>query len=476
MRKDDISRLLARYLSMQDEGKEAYFDANEIEDLLDSFEESDDFTLYDGVLTLGMKLHPNHTGLQIKQCKQFVYYEKFEEALQRIETIAETNEPELDLLRLECYCSLDRYQEAKVYTEQLIANDCEYLIDIFEYTAPILGELAMHKEAIDFIRCGLKLFPDNIELKEELCYNLESTGEITEAISLCNDLIDNNPYSFDDWATLGRLYSIDGEFEKAIEAFDFALTCDDTDNEIKILKAYCLFMNENYQKAIDVYNELIGDPEFTYRVKPLIAECYLKLDNYETGYQLLRDVLENNKQYEEPASYINYLLCCAKTERLDEEQGILDKALELFPNHINLLYLKALYFTDMGQEDEAIKMLQYILNQIDATEEYINGLIDTNYQLANLFLKRNRYTEALEHFQKVLNMLPTYPMVHIKMAICYINLNDPAGFIEHISLCSDEEIKEFEGSYTPSKNEKNKLPLVDLIKEYLSSKKNNNKE
>lgn len=69
MRKDDISRLLARYLSMQEEGKDVYFDADEIEDLLDSFEDSDDYTLYDGVLALGIKLHPDHPGLKIKQCK-----------------------------------------------------------------------------------------------------------------------------------------------------------------------------------------------------------------------------------------------------------------------------------------------------------------------------------------------------------------------------------------------------------------------
>ena len=34
-----------------------------------------------------------------------------------------------------------------------------------------------------------------------------------------------------------------GDYEKAIEAFDFALTCDDSDTELKILKAYCLYID-----------------------------------------------------------------------------------------------------------------------------------------------------------------------------------------------------------------------------------------
>ena len=47
MKKKDISRLLQRYLTGHQEGKDAYFDADEIDELLDSFEESDDYTYYD---------------------------------------------------------------------------------------------------------------------------------------------------------------------------------------------------------------------------------------------------------------------------------------------------------------------------------------------------------------------------------------------------------------------------------------------
>ena len=49
MKKKDISRLLQRYLVGHQEGKDAYFDADEVDELLDSFEESDDYTYYDEV-------------------------------------------------------------------------------------------------------------------------------------------------------------------------------------------------------------------------------------------------------------------------------------------------------------------------------------------------------------------------------------------------------------------------------------------
>ena len=66
MKKDDISRLLQHYLSAKEEGKEPYFDADQIDEMLDSFEDSNDYTYFDEVLALGLKLHPGNSALQIK--------------------------------------------------------------------------------------------------------------------------------------------------------------------------------------------------------------------------------------------------------------------------------------------------------------------------------------------------------------------------------------------------------------------------
>ncbi len=143
----------------------------------------------------------------------------------------------------------------------------------------------MYEEACDFVSRGLTLFPDNLILKNELCYILEAEGNVLQAIELCDELIDRNPFSYEYWFTLGRLQSMVGDYEKAIEAFDFALTCDDSDMELKILKAYCLYMNESYERAIEEYQEIEGDEEVVRRIAPLMAECFMKLERYEEAYR-----------------------------------------------------------------------------------------------------------------------------------------------------------------------------------------------
>lgn len=250
---------------------------------------------------------------------------------------------------MECYCSLNQYPKVLEITEELITRDCDYLEEVFEYISPILNDLDMNKEARDFVDRGLALFPDNLILKNELCYILETEGDIPRAIELCNELIDKNPFSYEYWFTLGRLHSMVGDYEKAIEAFDFALTCDDSDTELKILKAYCLYMNESYEKAIEEYQEIEGDEEVMRRISPLMAECYMKLEQYEKAYQLLSTIINDPDMEDGPTNYINYIRCCTETERDNEASIMLFKAAQLYPNNVRLLSLLALCLLDSGK-------------------------------------------------------------------------------------------------------------------------------
>lgn len=480
MKKKDISRLLQRYLTGHQEGKDAYFDADEIDELLDSFEESDDYTYYDEVLALGLRLHPGNPDLQIRQCKSYVYNEDYDSALALIESIAETDNQDLDMLRLECYVMQDSYDKVIGHVEKLIANKCEYLETLFEYIAPILGDVEMTKEAHDFINRGLMLFPDNLILKDELCYNLEIEGDIKRAIEVCNELIDKNPYSNDYWFTLGRLYSISGDYEKAIEAFDFALTCDDSNEELKILKAYCLYMNENYEKAIEVYNDIATTDDIHIRITPLLAECYIKLENYEKAYVLLKELLRQNRQLKDSSIYINYIRCCVETGRDKEASDALMQASRLFPKNIRILSLLALTYLENGDEHKAMEATERLFTALDQVEDKQQEDFESLYRAGQYLFMKGDIDKALQYYKKVLEGSPEMPYMHLHMAMAYLAKGDMKHFGEHYRQTSPEELFDYlknaglsyEGiiERIGSKH----IPPEDLVKEFLKNKDNNN--
>ncbi len=340
MKKDDISSLLQRYLSARASEKEPYFDADEIDELLNSFEESDDYTYYEEVLNLGLRLHPGNRELQIKQCRQLIFNEHYNEALELLDSLGETDNPDAEMLRIECYCSLEQYFEKTVpYIEARIAEKFEYVENIFEYLATLLNDLDDLPAADHLINWGLKLYPNNQILQDEYCFTLESEGKIPEAIEICNKLIDKNPFSYDYWFMLGRLYSLSGEYEKAIDAFDFALTCDDSSGELKLLRAYCLYMNGNYRKALESYMELASEEVMWKQIRSVVAECHLYLEEYEEAYTILHPILleKDPEAMQDHSFFSSYVKCCLQTGRRQEAFDMLELALKRFPDNMDML-------------------------------------------------------------------------------------------------------------------------------------------
>ena len=53
--------------------------------------------------------------------------------------------------------------------------------------------------------------PDNIEVLNDLVYAYETKEDFPNAINTCDRILDSDPYLFEGWMTLGKLYSLQGD-------------------------------------------------------------------------------------------------------------------------------------------------------------------------------------------------------------------------------------------------------------------------
>jgi tetratricopeptide (TPR) repeat protein len=429
---DEVSKLMQRYFAACKNGTEPYFDVDEVDAILEVLEEQEDFTHYAAILALGLRQHPGNTELKVHQCKFLMYKEKYKQALALAESIAEVNNQDVDIIRLECYCTLEQYPKAVEYLEKLAKENCDYLEDLFDFLAPTLIDLEMTDEASDLIKRGLQLFPDNLLLKDEQCYLYELEGNFEEGIRVCNELIDKEPYSYDYWFMLGRLYSLANDFDNAIDAFDFALACDDSDNEPKILKAYCLFMNENYEKALEVYSEIENEDSPTDYLKSLVAECHIKLENYEQAYRILKELIAQPAEVSDASVYISFIRCCIETERESEASEMLVKAADLFPNNIRILSLLALNYLENGNGEQALQIGAKILRNLSSAQD-----------------NREDYEKLFEDGESLF----------------------PKGVLNQIARYYQELLRM---PQLPLQEQTRYVPPENLIKEYLADKNHNN--
>ena len=127
----------------------------------------------------------------------------------------------------------------------------------------------------------------------DLAYANEMKGDFGRAIEYNNRLLDLDPYSFEGWVNIGKLYSMNKQYDKAIDAFDFALTINENDVSALKMKALSLYLNDNAPEAIHVFRVYthIADDESLY---DSLLEGYEALEQYD---QMSR-VIDIRKRFE----------------------------------------------------------------------------------------------------------------------------------------------------------------------------------
>jgi tetratricopeptide (TPR) repeat protein len=353
--RDDVSALMQRYFAALRDGTEPYFDADEIEDMLDRFDIMDKGTHYATLLELGLRLHPGSVSLQLRRCRQLVDEKQYDTAL-RLLNVLDCADQLKDILRIECYCAIKAFRSLNTLLEQTGDNSEGRIETMYAFTTSLLNEHNMPEQAKEYAIKGNSLFPDNVEIMYELCFAYEKLGEYAAAIKVCNQMLDQRPYESESWIILGRLYAFTEAYNEAIEAFNFAAACtpdDAIDEEILALKAYCFFMNRNYEKAIETYSELHpADDIVGQQIKVLMADCYIQMEDFEKAYKLLKELLDT--PVSDGNTYMAFINCCMETDRREEAERAIQKGLKLFPDNISLLTYQALSLFENGKDEEAI--------------------------------------------------------------------------------------------------------------------------
>lgn len=441
MAEKNISTLVKRYEEAQESGKNAYFDADEFSELADYYDGLEDLETARTIINSGLAIHPGNTPLLVKKAKLAVYDGEYDKALQLLQSSTEYDF-DLYLLRIECHLQLGQYEKAYRLSEELLEKEEDESIDnIFAELGFLHVEADCFKEAILYFEESLKANAGNIDVLSDLAYAYEMVGNIDEAIATTNKILDLEPYTYEAWINLGKLYSMNEDYERAIDAFDFALTVNDADSNIIKLKAHCLSLSGRAMEAIDIFNDLLlSNPDDT-SICFLLAECYQSLEMYDEAlasldlYEMLDS--ESEELFAKRAHL--YLL----KDDYDKATLAIQKGLEKSPDSLDLRMVSAEVAFKQGLYDMAknIYLKLYEFNRDDFF------LID---KLAIVSIKSEDYREAASYTEKLLDMDPNNMSIKVRLALLYFEIDDKDEFNAILDQFTDKELSSlFQLIYTP---------------------------
>lgn len=364
--REELEELLRQFEAIKS-GKSVHFlEEESFERIIDYLDEQENYPEALLAAEMAIELFPYSASLLLKKADLLLVARRYHEALDVLETaqLLDSTDIQLYILKTDAYLALDQQEKAVALLEEAIRQfEGEERIELLFELSDVYDDYEEFDKVFDCLKLILEEDPLNEEALYKICFWTDFTGRNEESIRLHQQIIDEYPYSELAWFNLGAAYQGLKLYEKAIDAYMFAVTIDE---------------------------------KFDYAYRNM-GDAYIRLRRYKDAIEMLEKVLELTRPEEVIHEAIGY--CYDRLGQFAQARFHYRKALHLNPEDAKLYYKVATTYVNEKQYEPAIKQLQQAL-KIHRMHP------DFNYAMGVCMMETGKLKEALEYFAHVLKARP----------------------------------------------------------------------
>ncbi len=421
---EEAGELVERYEKYLSGRATGYFDVYEMERIVEyylSYGRTKDSL---NALELGQKLHPSSSLLDVKRAKIYLATGDTNKAYRILTNLIEDSDPEVIYLKVEALAKLERSQEAFDLAMTLIDSEK----DEIDWLCVDIAMVFMGESEFDFalriLKIGETFNPSNTDLLFDLAFCHEQTAGYTEAQDVYQRIIKIDSFIGEAWFNLGQIYFMQNEFEKAIEAYDYAIVINEKDTISLIQKAHSHFQLDHWKEALEdylAYSETVSEK---WQVWLFIAECYEKLENFARALYYYK--LSYNELPENYEALIGIAICLLETEMFEESLEYIDKAMKVSDELADAWVYLAEAKVGLNNLTEALEAYQHAIS-IDPNQP------DTLVAMANIYMDFADFPTALKYYQLAYSFDSSHEFIELFLAVANYytgNYDNVAVFLE----------------------------------------------
>lgn len=204
------------------------------------------------------------------------------------------------------------------------------------------------------------------------------------------------------------------EYDKALEAYEFALAIDGADPMSWLQKANVHFQLEQYHKAIEAYKDYSAATGTENIMAAYIAECYEKLEMYEEAISYYKQTLEVSKN--DYDSLTGVAICLLELERYPESLIYSGQAIEAFPDHCSDAWVYQAE-AHIGMDDTQKALMAYLHSISQEPEQP-----DTLMAIANICLECGEYETAVKYYLAATGFNPELEFVDLFLSVAFYKM------------------------------------------------------
>lgn len=415
-RDQEMEELLKHYENLQKGRGVGYLEEEAFEKIIEYFELNEQFKNALQAVNIAMVHFPFSGALLVKKADLILNNREYGEALELLDqaSIFDNSNIDIYILKTEALLALDRQEEAVALLEQALTHfSGDERIDLLFELADVYDDYENFDKVFECLQMILDQEPGNEEALYKICFWTDFTGRNAESIDIHQKIINELPYNELAWFNLGSAYQGIKLYEKAIDAYKYAIAIDEKFEYAYRNMGDAYIRLRKYKDAIESLekvNELSQPEDIIYEA---MAYCYEKLHNYGLARFYFRKASHLNPQN----SFLFYKVAYMyyKEDKWEPAVRQLETAIKIKRNKAEYELLMGECKQRLGQTREAI---QYFLNAVRLKPKAVavwEALIIALYHEAF-------YEEALEQVGTALKMTHYKPVFLFYEAALYFAL------------------------------------------------------
>ncbi len=283
---DEIEELLLQYENLRAGKKSSFLEEECFEILIEHFNEKNNFLKALEVVDTALDYFPYSGELLIKKADLYIAIYKYNDALAVLQQAEFFDAENIDIyiLKTDAYLALDMHQKAAdLLEEALLVFEGEDRLNLLFELADVYDDYEVFEKVFDCLKLILEQEPANEEALYKICFWTDFTGRNEESIKLHQQIINENPYSELAWFNLGSAYQGLKLYEKAIDAYLYAVVINDKFDYAYRNMGDAYIRLRKYKEAIEVLTKVgeITRPEDV--IYEAIGHCFHKLGKFATA-------------------------------------------------------------------------------------------------------------------------------------------------------------------------------------------------
>ena len=459
-RDKELQTLAEQFESAIAENKSFYLDADDFADLTDWYGTR---TRYDNAfeaVDYGLKIHPDSTPLLVQKAYLYIDTNKKDLARQLIKSIKEDT-PEVKVLRAHLLLNEGKLSAAEELLNTI--EEKEELGNVVDVSYMYL-DMGYPEKALEWLSPVLKKYAENEAFIAVTADCFHAQGLIDKASFFYNKLIDINPYSAPYWFGLAKCYFEMHDFDKAIDACDYAIVSDDQFTDAYVMKGHAFFQLGNEDEALKCYQQaekLHGiAPDF---ICMYIGLCKVSKGEWEEAFKNLEMAIKLNDDLLSPllpSIYSNAGLCLHKLGKIRKAHQYCKKAQELAPSEVENYLIEGRIYMEEEKLDKAIKQW--------ATALEYDPSADTWCEIGTYSMDFGYFEYAKTAFERVLELEPEFEGINERLTILYLVTHDKENFMKYNQKCAKPiELKELENVIRVLESNEDKSEITQYMQEII---------